>query len=170
LMIGGEKAAWRLMGESGTTTCWHVQMAGPQSQAGPMPEAEVLGWVSTGRLLPYDLVWSPGMPQWSPACRVQPFAAVFSGMRATTPRMGDDPLLRWVLPVGRSGWAIAAGYLALFSVLLIPAPFALATGIVAIVVIRRNPSKHGMGRAIFGIVMGALGTVVLSALFLLSGS
>jgi hypothetical protein len=27
--------------------------------------------------------------------------------------------------------------------------------------IRRNPSKHGMGRAIFGIIMGALGTLVL---------
>jgi hypothetical protein len=82
--------------------------------------------------------------------------------------MGDDPMLRWLLPVGRSGWAIAAGYLAFFAVLIFPAPFALATGIIAVIVIRRNPSKHGMGRAIFGIVMGALGTIVLCAMLLYS--
>jgi hypothetical protein len=28
--------------------------------------------------------------------------------------------------------------------------------------IRRNPKAHGMGRAIFGIVMGALGTALLA--------
>lgn len=77
----------------------------------------------------------------------------------------DDPLLRYLLPVGRSGWAIAAGYLGLFSVLCLPAPFALLTGIVAVRDIRRNPKKTGMGRAIFGIVMGSLGTFAL-ALFL----
>lgn len=73
----------------------------------------------------------------------------------------DDPLMRMVLPVGRSVWAIAAGYLGLISVLLIPAPFAVLTGILAIREIRRDPKKHGLGRAIFGIVMGSLGTAVL---------
>ncbi len=94
---------------------------------------------------------------------------VAASTAALPTRMGDDPLLRWVLPVGRSGWAIAAGYLAFFSVLLLPAPLALATGIVGIVVIKRHPSKHGMGRAIFGVVMGALGTAALCALLLFSG-
>ena len=42
------------------------------------------------------------------------------------------------------------------------APFALATGILAVVDIKKNPRKHGMGRAIFGIVMGALGSIVLA--------
>lgn len=35
----------------------------------------------------------------------------------------NDAELRHLVPVGRSGLAIAAGYLALFSVLFIPAPF-----------------------------------------------
>jgi hypothetical protein len=65
-----------------------------------------------------------------------------------------------ILPVGRSLWAIASGYLGLVSVLLIPAPFALFTGIMAILEMRRNPKARGMGRAVFGIVMGALGTAV----------
>jgi Domain of unknown function (DUF4190) len=71
--------------------------------------------------------------------------------------IGDDPAIRLLLPVGRSGWAIAAGYLGLVSVLCIPAPFALVAGILAIREMRRDPKKHGMGRAVFGIIMGALG-------------
>ena len=79
----------------------------------------------------------------------------------------DDAAMRAILPVGRSGWAIAAGYLALFSVLLLPAPFALACGLLAIRDMRRHPEKHGLGRAIFGIVMGSLGLIALLALVVL---
>lgn len=72
--------------------------------------------------------------------------------------------MRALLPVGRSGWAIVAGYLGLLSLILLPAPFAIATGIIAIVDIKRHPHKHGLGRAWFGIVMGFLATAVLIAL------
>jgi ribosomal protein L40E len=76
-------------------------------------------------------------------------------------RPEDDRVLRMLVPVGRSGWAIAAGYAALFSVLLVPAPLALLFGILAVRDIKSNPEKIGMGRAIFGIVMGVLFTVGL---------
>ena len=49
----------------------------------------------------------------------------------------------------------------MISVLCIPAPLALITGLLAIREMRRNPKKHGMGRAIFGIVMGLIGTLAL---------
>jgi hypothetical protein len=75
--------------------------------------------------------------------------------------LGDDPAMRMLLPVGLSGWAIVAGYLGLISVLAVPGPFAVLTGILAIREMRRNPKKHGMGRAIFGIVMGSIGTIFL---------
>jgi len=65
-----------------------------------------------------------------------------------------------LLPVDRSGWAIVSGYLALFSLMVFPAPFALATGILALKDIKRHPEKHGRGRAWFGIVMGALFSVL----------
>jgi uncharacterized RDD family membrane protein YckC len=68
----------------------------------------------------------------------------------------------WLLPTGRSGWAIAAGYLGLFSLLALPAPFALVAGILGLRDIRRNPSLGGRGRAIFGIVMGSLFSIVLA--------
>ena len=77
-----------------------------------------------------------------------------------------DPDLTWLLPIGRSGFAIAAGYLALFSVLLFPAPFAFLFGILALSDIRRHPEKKGKGRAWFGIVMGAIFTLLLFALIL----
>jgi hypothetical protein len=75
--------------------------------------------------------------------------------------MDDDRLNRVLFPVGRSGWAVASGYLGLFSLLVIPGPLAVLTGIAGIFDIKRHPERHGMGRCIFGIVMGALGTAVL---------
>ncbi len=74
--------------------------------------------------------------------------------------------MRMTVPIGRSGWAIASGYLALFSILFVPAPFALLTGILGIRDIRRNPKKHGMGRALFGIIMGVIFTAWLCLLLL----
>jgi hypothetical protein len=76
--------------------------------------------------------------------------------------IGQNARIRMLLPVGRSGYAIAAGYLGLFSLLLVPAPLALLFGILAVRHIKRDPKKHGMGRAVFGIVMGSLGSVVLA--------
>lgn len=75
--------------------------------------------------------------------------------------LGDDPAMRLIMPVGTSVWAIAAGYLALFSVLCLPAPLALFAGIMAIREMRRDPTKHGMGRAVFGILMGGIGTALI---------
>lgn len=80
-------------------------------------------------------------------------------------QLGDNAGMRLLLPVGRSGWAIAAGYLGLFSMVVVPAPLALIISIIAIMDIHKSKNaqhpKHGMGRAIFGLVMGLLGTVVL---------
>ncbi|MBI5892478.1 MAG: DUF4190 domain-containing protein [Deltaproteobacteria bacterium] len=72
-----------------------------------------------------------------------------------------DMISRMLLPVGRSGYAITAGYLALFSVLIVPAPLAFIFGLLAYFDIKKNPQKHGLGRAWFGIIMGALGTLIL---------
>ena len=73
----------------------------------------------------------------------------------------DDPAMRLLLPVGRSVWAILAGYFGLFSVLFFPAPLSLLFGILALRDIKKHPEKGGKGRAIFGIVMGAIFTLFL---------
>jgi hypothetical protein len=75
--------------------------------------------------------------------------------------------LRMVIPIGRSGYAIAAGYIGLFSVLVIPAPFAILFGVLALKDIKRHPDKFGKGRAWFGIIIGSL--VILSILVAVIG-
>lgn len=84
-----------------------------------------------------------------------------------SPEPEYDPALKALVPVGRTPLSIAAGYLGLLSPLLCFAPFALAVGILAIAEIRRDSSKGGLGRAIFGAVMGGLFTIPFVALLVM---
>jgi hypothetical protein len=137
------------------------------AKVGPMTWERLVECVRDGAVGPGDMVWREGMAAWQQAVSVPGLipmpgqAPAGPGVPPPPASLGDNAAIRMVIPVGRSGWAIAAGYLGLISILLFPAPFALGTGIYAIIDIRRNPHKHGMGRAIFGIVMGGLGTIAL---------
>src|SRR5262245_47228522 len=73
----------------------------------------------------------------------------------------NTPGMRMLMPVGRSALAIAAGYAGLFAFLILPGPIALVLGVLAIRDLRANPEKHGMGRAVFGTIVGALGSAIL---------
>jgi hypothetical protein len=75
--------------------------------------------------------------------------------------MGADPVVRALIPVGRTPLSILAGYLGLFAVMCVPSPLALGVGIWAVIDLKKKPGMHGMGRAVFGIVMGAIGTACL---------
>lgn len=66
-----------------------------------------------------------------------------------------------VIPVNTSVLAIIAGYLGLISVLLVPAPFALLLGILALVQLGKNPDLRGRGRAWFAVVMGTICSIPL---------
>jgi Short C-terminal domain len=80
--------------------------------------------------------------------------------------IGDNAGVRALLPVGRSGLAIAAGYVGLVSFLVWPAALAaIILGILAIRDIKRNEGKHGMGRAIFALIAG--GIVIVGFLVLM---
>ncbi|HEX6163016.1 MAG TPA: hypothetical protein VFZ31_06615 [Vicinamibacterales bacterium] len=76
---------------------------------------------------------------------------------------------RMIMPVGRSGWAIAAGYAALFGLLVAPAPIALILGLIAAWDLKKNPEKHGWGRTVFALLVGAAGTALLFIVFALGG-
>ena len=80
-------------------------------------------------------------------------------------KLGDQAGMRVLLPVGRSGWAIAAGYLGLLSPTLVIAPLAIIFSIIAMMDINKSQKtenkKHGMGRAVFGLVMGVIFTLWL---------
>ena len=71
--------------------------------------------------------------------------------------IGPNHDLDWLLPVNRDGFAIASGYLALFS--FIPNPLTSTAAVVCgWVALRRIPKsgKLGRGRAWFGIIVGGL--------------
>ncbi|MBM4090976.1 MAG: DUF4190 domain-containing protein [Planctomycetes bacterium] len=95
-----------------------------------------------------------------------PFSDVLGPGYSPPPHsVGDDPAMRILLPVGRSLWAIAAGYAGLFSLFCAaPGPIAVVLGLIAIRDIRQHPDRHGMGRAVFAIVTGVFGTIVLGVL------
>jgi hypothetical protein len=95
------------------------------------------------------------------------------------PRGGGDASaeqgLQWLLPIGRSAWSIAAGYLGLLSCFPILGAacgiLAVIFGILGLASAKKNPRLGGKGRAIFGIIAGSISIVlhvVVLAAFLLS--
>ncbi|HEX4966615.1 MAG TPA: GYF domain-containing protein [Thermoanaerobaculia bacterium] len=147
-----------------------------EAQLGPVSWEDLVGAARAGNLASGDLVWTDGMAQWQAASSIpglipQPAYGAAPPLRPqyvappAQPSMGDDAVMRMVLPVGRSGWAIAAGYLGLLSLLGIFAPFAVITGVVALRDIAKHPEKHGLGRAWFGIILGGLVTIGLVIAF-----
>jgi len=85
--------------------------------------------------------------------------------------IGDNAGIRALLPVGRSGLAIAAGYVGLASLVVWPAALvAILLGILAIRDIKRNEGKHGMGRAIFALIAGGIVIVGLLVLIIASNT
>ena len=149
-----------------------------QEQAGPVTWEQLVDLARDGRLLATDAVWTQNMPQWQPAGTIAglfgmaPMAGGYLNQGYVTPypapQNSSDPLLRMAIPIGRSWWAIAAGYFGLFSLIVLPAPIALILGLVALNDIRQNPEKLGKGRAVFGLIMGTLGTLLLLFILMMS--
>ncbi len=80
------------------------------------------------------------------------------------PSRPGDAVERMLVPVGRPGSAIAAGYLGLFSVFPFVGILAILFGVIALRTIRRDPSLSGRGRAWFGIII-SIPFVLLWGLF-----
>jgi hypothetical protein len=73
----------------------------------------------------------------------------------------EDPSLKYLVPVGRSGYAIAAGYLGLFSLIIPFLCFATVTfSILGTLDLRKHPEKLGWGRIVTGYVLGGIMTLV----------
>ena len=74
-----------------------------------------------------------------------------------------EEAVKWLIPIGRSGWAVASGYLGLLScfpyVGLLFGILAVITGVLALRRAKRNPKMGGRGRAIFGIILGSVGVL-----------
>jgi hypothetical protein len=140
---------------------WYYMLQGQRQ--GPIEQVVFQQLIASGRVGFDDMVWREGMGQWAAAGTLPELSPMFAQLNyaRSANDIGQDAGMRLLIPVGRSGWAIAAGYLGLLSVLIVPSPLALIFSIIAIRHIRKDQSVHGMGRAIFGLVMGGLGTAVM---------
>lgn len=141
---------------------WFLMIGG--ERIGPVAHAEVLGMASKGQIGGSTPVWREGMAEWAPAREAL-------GVRFASGGDADSAAIRMLVPVGRSGHAIAAGYLGLFALFpvlgAVTGPLAVLFGVLAVRHIRRDPTAHGLGRAWFGIIVGVLGTAV-SALIIVA--
>ena len=137
-----------------------------QDSVGPIDERALIQMAATGHLYFESYVWTDGMPSWTRLGEVEAFSGVARPAPPDQRPEVPDGFTRRLLPVDRSGWAAAAGYLGLLSVLVIPAPLALAVGLVGIRDIRHSEERtgrrmSGMKSAVFGIAAGAVFTCVL---------
>lgn len=119
--------------------------------------ADVLpGWYPDASA-PGVLRWFDGA-QWT--AHTRPVAAVAPVAGADIGADSGDPV-HWLVPLGRRGWAIAAGYVAIFAAFCwLLAPISLGLGIYALRDINRT-GTHGQGRAWFAVIVGIIGTVLL---------
>ena len=156
---------------------WHYARSG--QQFGPVSINDLQQLLARGEITGADFVWKGGMPQWMPAAQVpellpaaapggaQPPPIPMPPMASYAPpvpgvaAVAHDPGMRWLIPVGRSGWAIAAGYLGLFSLVGCFAPISIIVSIIAIKDLKKHPELSGMGRAVTGLVLGILGCGIL---------
>lgn len=81
-------------------------------------------------------------------------------VRPAVRESADTAVERLLAPVGRPASAIAAGYLGLFSVLPFFGIAAIVVSLFALRTLKRNPRLSGRGRAWFGLIMGALMTMI----------
>jgi len=67
----------------------------------------------------------------------------------------EQKIIELSIPINRSGHAIAAGYLALFSVIpFIFSPLAILFAILGLRDIKKNPTKKGKYRCYFALIVG----------------
>jgi hypothetical protein len=127
---------------------WYYIVNG--QRMGPVDLAQLRELLRSKQLNSKVPVWHDGLAQAMPADLLPPLMDVTGGS-----------FLDSMLPIGRSGWAIAAGWLGLLSIVPFVGLLAIVISIVAIVHLRRNRDKKGWGR----VVVGLLGGVASTALY-----
>ena len=91
----------------------------------------------------------------------QPMQQPAFGYGYVAPAPQRDRGLEMLVPVNRAPLAIVAGYLGLFSLLLIPGPIAVAVSVIALRQLKSTPDVGGRGRAWFGLVAGSVASLIL---------
>ena len=119
---------------------------------GPVPLAEIRRLVHTGQLGPMASVWTQGA-----------VAALTAGQAVGGAPIGPDgDAMRFIAPTAQtSGMALLSGYLGIFGFFFCAlGPIAILTGFLGLRDLKKNPHKHGVGRAWTGIILGGIQTLI----------
>lgn len=147
------RPAWESPQPLDQTAAWPPPQTVPQTP----PPAPAASWPPS-QVAGTSAAWPPPQPGTGAPWTAAPAAWAAAPQQGPT----DDHLLRWAIPINRSGLAIAAGYVALVSIpFVIFGPVAFLLGILALRNIAARPGTLGKGRAWFAIVYGGLATVLL---------
>jgi hypothetical protein len=128
---------------------------------GPFTLEQIKALVAAGGIRRQTRVWRPGAEDGA-VTRAGDFLAEL----ATLPT--EDRSLVHILPVNRSGWAITAGYLGLFSFIPFVCYAGVAVSAIAAWQLKRNPKKLGWGRVITGFVISVPMSILYTYLFLIA--
>jgi hypothetical protein len=135
---------------------------------GPFEISKIQALADQGKINQQNQICEQGQEEWKPLSSIITISPV---MNASTPPPppppqaavvlpATDPGLALLVPVGRTGTSVLAGYLGLVSIFLgIVGPFAIIVGVLALKELNANPGRLGHGRAWFGIIGGILGSL-----------
>jgi hypothetical protein len=147
---------------------------------GPFEDRELRRLAEEGKLAPSDMVCDTEGGGWVAASAARPnyFRSVASTPSSAPPPPPPpliqqrqslppqpagqvDPALGVLVPLGVDPMALIAGYVGLFSIVLVPAPVALLLGLMALGRLKADPKARGAGRAWFAVIAGAIGSIGL---------
>jgi hypothetical protein len=134
---------------------WFYEVGG--ERRGPVGLGQLKELVRTRQVGRETPVWAQGMT-----------ASVAAGSLAVLFAPAPAAWMRWLLPVGRSGFAIAAGYLGLLSFLPVFGYFAILFAVLAIFDLRKHPEKSGWGRVITALVIALPMSILYTVVFFAS--
>ena len=132
----------------------------PSADAMPAPSGAPVGWYQDPGNAAFMRYWDGR--QWT--AHVHPVEA--GDVAAAPADLGPSNAAHWMIPVGRSGWSIAAGYMGLFSLVFgIFGPLGLVFGIATLAVswralVAARAGGHGMGRVVTGFVGGSIAVAI----------
>lgn len=140
----------------------YVTIAG--QKYGPYTKSELRKYIQEDRVTNTSHLWFEGLSGWTPISQFPEFAAYllpgWSGPAydGKTEEKKASAGVGLLAPIGRSGYAVAAGYFGLLSVLPVFGMLAVIFALLGFRDLKRNPHKRGMVRLIFALVVGLLGT------------
>ena len=177
---------------------WHYLVG--SDKFGPVRDADLVMLFRSGQLNRASMLWREGMTEWRPAFQAPglPAGCVDASpppppppagaplppvMSAPVAPSGEDAAISMLLPVGVDGFALAAGYLAFLSPLMVVALFpglgairivfpipgllGCVLGVIALNRLKQNPSARGKVRAWLGLAVPAATFVVVAVLAVL---